>query len=215
MPAQPAPDSFFVDLHSIAFAGEPSPPDVVTIAEGDGFFLNTAVANDFRIRSQVYEMMKDAQKHLPANCHFMVFEAYRPLARQKMLWERTMGMLKRKYPGLGDKELRGLTETFTADPHNGIGSGHQACCAIDISLCDAGRREYDMGTAMHEFNEFTKTETPGLGAGVRSNRVILAGALEKAGLINYPAEWWHYSYGDHQWACLAGRLAALFGPIDI
>ena len=212
--AKPALDAFFVDLHSIKLAGIDK-PDVVTISKDDGFFLNTAVADDFRIRRQVYEMMKKAQKRLPQGMHFMVFEAYRPLARQKMLWNRTNTALRQQYPDMPEKELHALTETFTADPFNGIGSGHQACCAIDISLCDSSGEEFDMGTKMHEFNEFTKTETAGLKPDVIRNRKILKDALEKEGLINYPAEWWHFSYGDHQWAYLAGEPTCPFGPVDI
>ena len=33
-----------------------------------------------------------------------------------------------------------------------------------------------------------------------SSQSVLAKALHTAGLVNYPTEWWHWSYGDRYWA---------------
>lgn len=33
----------------------------------------------------------------------------------------------------------------------------------------------------------------------RANREILVTVLTAAGLVNYPAEWWHWSYSDRYW----------------
>ena len=41
----------------------------------------------------------------------------------------------------------------------------------------------------------------------------LAAALEGAGLVNYPTEWWHWSYGDRYWAYATGAERALYGPL--
>lgn len=208
-------DTLIIDFDSIKLVGDDSNPEVVTISEADGFFINNSVADDFRIRKSIYDMMKAAQKKLPAGYNFMIFEAYRPMARQIMLWNRTMGIMKEKYPDLNEKELHDMTETFSANPYNGIGSGHGACCAIDISLCDDNGNPYDMGTPMHIFNEATPTQSKHASAEVHARRKIMTDALEGVGFINYPPEWWHFSYGDHQWAFLVGKTEAIYGPIDI
>jgi zinc D-Ala-D-Ala dipeptidase len=33
--------------------------------------------------------------------------------------------------------------------------------------------------------------------------------------VNYPTEWWHWSYGDSYWALTTGAPAAIYGPIDL
>jgi D-alanyl-D-alanine dipeptidase len=208
-------ETVLIDFSAIRLAGDDSNPEIVTISEEDGFVLNMSFTDDFRIRKDIYDRLKRAQKNLPANYHFMIYEAYRPLARQKALWEMATKMLREKYPRMPDGELRDLTETFVADPFNGIGSGHQACCAIDISLCDNDCREYDMGTRCQEMNEFSETRSTGISPEAMKNRRILVTTLEEQGLINYPAEWWHFSYGDHQWAYLTGRTEAWYGPLDL
>lgn len=210
------PEVELIDFSQIKLLEEPNAkPEVIKISEDDGFFLNDTFSSDFRIRKTIYDMMKAAQKHLPENYYFMVYEAYRPLARQVELWNMATEHLKQKYPALEGQKLRDLTETFVADPYNGIGSGHQACCAIDISLCDKNGIEYDMGSGCQEICEQANTLSKNISAEGTKNRKILVGALEKEGFINYASEWWHYSYGDHQWAYLVGESEAEFGPIDI
>lgn len=204
-----------IDFSSVQIVDAGIPREIVTISEADGFFLNTKFTSDFRIRKTVYDMMKAAQKALPENYHFMIYEAYRPLARQVELWNMATAYIETEYPDASPQQKRDMTETFVADPYNGIGSGHQACCAIDISLCDGNGREYDMGTACQEISPLSNTVCEGLSAEAQKNRAILVGALEGAGLINYSSEWWHFSYGDHQWAYITGRSEAFFGPLDI
>jgi len=38
--------------------------------------------------------------------------------------------------------------------------------------------------------------------------------LHAAGLVNYPTEWWHWSYGDRYWAMATGAPAAIYGPVS-
>ena len=40
-----------------------------------------------------------------------------------------------------------------------------------------------------------------------------SGGLRGAGLVNYPTEWWHWSYGDRYWALMTGATAAVYGPV--
>jgi zinc D-Ala-D-Ala dipeptidase len=57
----------------------------------------------------------------------------------------------------------------------------------------------------------SRTPAPVTAAG-RRHRDILASAMTAAGLVNYPAEWWHWSYGDRYWAFQADRGTALYEP---
>jgi zinc D-Ala-D-Ala dipeptidase len=41
---------------------------------------------------------------------------------------------------------------------------------------------------------------------------LLAGALSAAGLVNCPAHWWHWSYGDRHWARVTSAPQARYGP---
>jgi D-alanyl-D-alanine dipeptidase len=57
-----------------------------------------------------------------------------------------------------------------------------------------------------------RTDARGLGQEARQNRILLLEAMESTGFVNYPHEWWHFSYGDRYWAYVKGQPAAIYGP---
>jgi len=56
------------------------------------------------------------------------------------------------------------------------------------------------------------TDPPGLDGRARHSRGVLAAALHRVGFVNYPTEWWHWSYGDRYWAIKTTAAAAIYGP---
>jgi D-alanyl-D-alanine dipeptidase len=44
---------------------------------------------------------------------------------------------------------------------------------------------------------------------------VLGDALSGAGLVNYPTEWWHWSYGDRYWALVTGAPTTRYGPVRL
>lgn len=59
------------------------------------------------------------------------------------------------------------------------------------------------------------TDAGNITAEAGAHRTVLGKALGAAGLVNYPTEWWHWSYGDRYWALTTGAPAALYGPKDL
>ncbi|WP_326954540.1 M15 family metallopeptidase [Amycolatopsis sp. NBC_01286] len=41
---------------------------------------------------------------------------------------------------------------------------------------------------------------------------LLIGAMSAGGFVNYPSEWWHWSYGDRYWALATETAHAPYGP---
>ena len=56
-------------------------------------------------------------------------------------------------------------------------------------------------------------DAPLAGRHARANRELLAQVLRGVGLVNYPTEWWHWSYGDRYWALMTGATSAVYGPV--
>ena len=111
------------------------------------------------------------------------------------------------------EEFIALCDVFCANPYR-QGSGHQSGAAVDVTLCDKTGVEYDMGGVVRGFDESADFDYPVLPE-QRKNRLILREALTKAGFVNYPSEWWHYSFGDRLWARLTGSEIAVFGKLDL
>jgi D-alanyl-D-alanine dipeptidase len=96
---------------------------------------------------------------------------------------------------------------------------HSTGGAVDLTLSTEDGVELDMGTPVDATPEVSAnacfTAARGISELARENRCILALALDLAGLVNYPTEWWHWSYGDRYWALLTGADHAVYGPVEV
>ena len=93
---------------------------------------------------------------------------------------------------------------------------HVAGAAVDLTLCTIAGEELDMGTKVNASPEGSDlacyTAAPNILAEAAANRRLLADALTAVGMVNYPTEWWHWSYGDRYWAKSTGAPTARYGP---
>jgi zinc D-Ala-D-Ala dipeptidase len=98
---------------------------------------------------------------------------------------------------------------------------HSAGAAVDVTLCETDGRELSLGTPVRPSivdypdppDDPRYFEAPGVTTEEGVHRQLLGGALSAVGLVNYPPEWWHWSYGDRYWAFVVGRPAARYGPV--
>ncbi len=190
-------------------------PDLVDNDE-ENLFINTVSCEYFLLRRKIYNMLKVAKAALPEGYHFKAFELYRPMKTQIYYWECVLHDLRDQYPNLSEAELEERANVFIANPYK-QGSGHQTGGAIDLTLCDATGKEVDMGTKWREFNELTATfpMSEKLTAEQKKNRKILYDAMIIAGFVNYFEEWWHFSYGEIEWAVITHIGRTLFAPLKI
>ena len=191
-----------------------NPKKLSVINTNHGFFLHGQIT-DKRIRSYIYQMLKNARKNLPNNYNFIIYEAYRSISTQIKLWDKMMEEMQLKYPNINPKseEMINICDEFVANPYK-QGSGHQSGASIDISLCNNQGVEYDMGGKIGEVDKaITLTNT--ISKAALGNRIILLSAMEKAGFTNYYFEWWHFSFGDRLWARLNNQKTAIFAKLDI
>ncbi|MEO6084871.1 MAG: M15 family metallopeptidase [Umezawaea sp.] len=168
------------------------------------------------LRAGVVERLLVAQGHLPAGVRLLIIEAYRPLWLQERYFEEYAGALRDDNPEWSDAEIRVQASRYISPPEI---APHVSGAAVDLTLCHEDGRELDMGTEVNaspeESDNACYTGAPGISASARHNRELLSSALEAAGLVNYPTEWWHWSYGDRYWAMLTGAPAAVYGPKDL
>ena len=189
--------------------------ELINIKDDKTLFFADKIKNEEKIflRKTVYEKLKEAQKHLPNNYYFKILSAFRSLDEQQKLWDAKYSLMRSRYLNLPEDEIIKKTRAVCADPRHGFG-GHQTGGAIDISLCDNQGKDYQMGTQYSENNGKTKTKSKKLSIMERKNRYILINALTKVGFVNYPAEWWHFSYGDRLWAAYANKNKCFYGAVS-
>ena len=191
-------------------------PVLVEIDDKDGIFFNDTYSSVRIIRKYIYDLLIKAKEHLPKGYNFVIYEAYRTKETQVKLWEEIVAIEAAKNPQIdvSSEEFAAICDRFVANPYR-QGSGHQSGAAIDVSLIDDAGIECDMGGKVRGFDKTADFMCPDISPQARKNRIILKDALEKVGLVNYPSEWWHYSFGDRLWARLTGSKIAIFNKLDI
>jgi zinc D-Ala-D-Ala dipeptidase len=108
-----------------------------------------------------------------------VFDAFRPISVQRRLWE--------VFPD----------DRYVANPANG--SRHNRGTAVDVTLVDRLGNELPMPTLFDDFSERAHRSFDNLPPDILANRRLLEEAMEAAGFVGLPTEWWHFD--DADWEC--------------
>ena len=166
------------------------------------------------VRESVASRLEQAAHALPSGIRFLGVEAYRPAALQRRYYQHYREQLESDNPDLTDDELSALTARFVAPPEL---APHPSGAAIDLTLCDTHGRELDLGSPVDATPEASNgacfTDAAGLSEEAATNRRILVTALTAAAMVNYPTEWWHWSYGDRYWAMTVTADTAIYGAV--
>ncbi|MFK3980160.1 M15 family metallopeptidase [Micromonospora sp. NPDC050397] len=169
-----------------------------------------------RLREATVERLLTAQRGLPDGLRLLIVEGYRPLTLQTTYFEGYKDELRVKYPDWAPERLHVEASKYVSPPEV---APHSTGGTVDLTLCTADGVELDMGTAVNDSPVASAnacfTASPDIPAQARANRDILAEALTAAGMVNYPTEWWHWSFGDRYWALSTGADSTRYGPVDL
>ncbi|MFH8609934.1 M15 family metallopeptidase [Streptomyces sp. NPDC018029] len=191
---------------------------LVDVREGTGLLVDVREqagdGDDFALlREGVLRRLQRAEELLPSGLRLLFVEGYRPPSLQRDYFEEYAEQLRALHPRWPAAEIHAATSRYVSPPDI---APHSAGAAVDLTLADAEGRELDLGTRMNADPEESAgacyTGADNISAEARAHRTILGAALTGAGLVNYPTEWWHWSYGDRYWALASGEPAALYGP---
>ncbi|WP_440028690.1 M15 family metallopeptidase [Chromobacterium amazonense] len=207
-------------LLDIALAGHDEPfVDLAAYSDWDVDLSRSQIASRsphfLKARHAVAERLRIAARHLPDGLRFCVKEAYRPLARQQRSYNEHLAKLRELRPELDETALLREASLYVAPP---AVAPHPTGAALDVTLIDATGQELNMGCPFNADSEESAgacyTDSPGLSDQARANRAVLIRAMQAAGFVNYPSEWWHWSYGDRYWAAVCGAPQALYAAVD-
>lgn len=138
-------------------------------------FLGVAVYPENRLflMKPAADRLMRVQKNLRGKgLRLKIWDAYRPLALQKKMWEL-----------VGD-------DRYIANPQTG--SRHNRGCAVDCMLADSQRRDLVMPTDYLHFSERAHRDFMDIPLQAIHNRQILEDAMRAEGFIPLLEEWWHF-----------------------
>ena len=163
------------------------------------------------VRDSVAQRLCRAAELLPEGYGIYIFDALRSLTVQKALYDQFYETARRDHPLASPEELEEIIDEFVALPVKRLDrpSPHATGGAVDLTLCKDGQL-LDMGTGFDDFTDLAYTRAleescpPGMEE-ARQNRRVLYHLMASVGLVNYSSEWWHFAYGERQWAARTGK----------
>ena len=175
-----------------------------------------ASSSYFKLRKSIVVKLLEAKKYLPQGIRFLVIEGHRPLSLQKEYFDEYSEELSGLHPDWDKKRIYQEASKYVAPPE--IIPPHSTGGAVDLTLAEESGKEIDMGTRLNadpeESNNACFTLAVNISDEAKTNRQLLINTMSKSGFVNYPTEWWHWSYGDRYWAYHANNPFAFFSSVE-
>ena len=175
-----------------------------------------------KLRKTVYEKLKQAQALLPAGLRFCLYEGYRSLQLQKMLFDNRLQQVQMQYPDWNQAQIFTEATKIIAPVSNQDGSKnippHSTGGAVDVYLVNDKGDAIDMGIHpkdwIHDVDgSISFTSSQKISAEAKKNRSVMSDVLAAVGFVNYPTEYWHWSYGDRYWAYHKHEAHAIYASV--
>lgn len=176
-----------------------------------------------KLRKTVYTRLTQAQQLLPKGLQFCLYEGYRSLDLQEMLFDTRYKRVKKQHPEWSKDEVFEETTKLVSPVINADGSKnippHSTGAAIDVYLIDDKGEAVDMGIHPKDWMQdddgsLSLTASTDISDEAKKYRRIMSHALESVGFTNYPTEYWHWSYGDRYWAFSKGMPYAIYSTYE-
>lgn len=174
-----------------------------------------------KMRKTIFEKLCLAQKDLPSGWRFRIYEGYRSLKVQQMLFEQEYQRVVERFPLKNNEEHFHETTRLVSPVTHLDGTKnippHSTGAAVDVEIINEDGELIDMGMECKDWidvpPDLCMTQCSLISMEAQRNRKILYDALYAHDFINYPTEWWHFSYGDRYWAYHKKVSHAVYGTI--
>jgi D-alanyl-D-alanine dipeptidase len=176
--------------------------------------MKDITGDDIYVRDEVAHMLADANARLQlADLNLIVGYGYRAPAVQEQYWNTAIEKVRQEHPNWSEDQIEEEADHYAADPQV---AGHITGGCVDLTI-GRGDKPLDMGAALDDFTAagtLIKTFGEGITAEQMSNRMLLYQVMTEVGFMPFFAEYWHFMYGDREWAYFSGLDASLYGPLN-
>jgi zinc D-Ala-D-Ala dipeptidase len=167
-------------------------------------------------RRTIVTMLRNVNERLAERgLELLVWDAYRPIACQRGLWEFFSARFRGEMAQADDEQISTKVRRYVSDPRRFDEKDpttwpvHATGGAVDVTLRDAKTGDLvDMGAHLDDMSAVSHTahferlfkERAIAGTDIRlRNRRVLYWAMREEGFTNYTYEFWHFDYGDQMY----------------
>lgn len=168
------------------------------------------------VRKDVAEKLLNIQNSIQSEypkLRLFIRYGYRPYEVQKEYFEKQLEKANEKYPDLNEDQRMELAHSKAAHPDT---AGHTTGGAIDITLWDSeSNKEVDMGSGVAQFPDIIYTFYPDISEEQKKSRLYLQKKMIEENFAPFLGEWWHFSYGDKEWAFYYKKPNAIYDKLEL
>ncbi len=179
----------------------------------DKFFSGKIIVRE-KIYKKIINILKYLKEYYP-NTGLRIVYGFRSLDIQNKYFQKNFKKFKKKYPQKTSEEIYNITHTQVAVPEV---SGHPTGGAIDLTLFNIiTNKDYKMGGKIADYSKEKQiyTFSPEISKKELKNRLFLKKIMEKENFAPFLGEWWHFSYGDKEWAKYYNKKNAIYSQKKI
>ncbi len=182
----------FVDVSKYGFISEPR-----------YYFYGWSKTSKILGRESAVKALVKAKKFLPKGYNFKIWDSKRTYQVQELMVRSFWKRIIKQHFGLTLGEKKKLLVRFSGGLVKNVKKldSHRMGGSFDLTIVDNFGNELYMGTDFDDLTEKaatdyfkSKSKLDPLEKNAKKNRELLKAAMSKAKFINYPAEWWHWSY---------------------
>lgn len=164
------------------------------------------------VRDKLYKIQQEIISINP-RLSLLVTYGYRSLAVQIKLFKEQLSTIAQKEYFRNPSDLYEAVHRFIAVPSI---AGHPTGGAVDLVIIDNSTRQIlDFGSPLYSFTKKSYTFAPSISDEAKSNRLLLRLLMMKRGFAPFDGEWWHFSYGDKEWAYYYEKENAIYEQLDL
>lgn len=161
------------------------------------------------VREAVYQKLIAVAKKLKDinnNYKIMVVYGFRDMKKQEQYFNEILEKVKDKFED--NLEMYEYIHTKIAVPNV---AGHPTGGAVDVAIVDVNNNIIDFGSDILNYDTnrcYYIAES--ISQQANKNRKLLRELMMSEEFAPYDGEWWHFSYGDKEWAFYYKKEKALY-----
>jgi D-alanyl-D-alanine dipeptidase len=179
--------------------------------------MRDLLKNRIFARAKVYKKLLKVQKSLTTinpSLFLYITYCYRSIEIQTKLFLKHLSQISKRRFYKCPLDLYEAVHEKIAVP---TVAGHPTGGAVDLLIKDCRTGLFlDFGSNIYDF-ESKKSYffSDDIGQTAKQNRYLLRKIMIKNGFAPYDGEWWHFSYGDFEWAYYYKKQRALYDQVNL
>jgi predicted amino acid racemase/D-alanyl-D-alanine dipeptidase len=170
----------------------------------------------YYVREEIFEKIGRISKKLE-NDHkqLIIRSVWRSFDHQRLIWENKVTFLREKHPEKTIAEIEKIVSYFIAPPTKSM---HSTGGSVDALIYDlTSNSVMDFGTndgLKIDLNDQCYPFHPDLSKKVKANRKLLIDLFEDEDFVVDYTEYWHFDYGNVNWAIRKEKEHSIYGIIE-